>query len=177
VQRRASVACDSGMAAPELTRCRSVEDGIKTTMLCATAAAEALGPSGASCDTSICVTPLPTAMNQAPTTTTIGLAVTRTFFAGQCVMTYLPADDSKFLCCFSGQAQIDQSLITPIAFDKSEADNCFIQSCKMTGIAGADWSHPPCSVISHLPPPRIRIRSVSHRFRCCCSKRLCDEFH
>jgi hypothetical protein len=40
---------------------------------------------------------------------------------------------------FSGQAQIDQALTTTVAFDKSEADNCFIQSCKMASIAGQDF--------------------------------------
>ncbi len=43
---------------------------------------------------------------------------------------------SDVLC---GQAQIDQSIIAPIAFDQTEADNCFIQSCKMIGVAGAQW--------------------------------------
>jgi hypothetical protein len=40
---------------------------------------------------------------------------------------------SDVLC---GQAQIDQNIIAPVAFDTNEADNCFIESCKMIGIAG-----------------------------------------
>ena len=30
--------------------------------------------------------------------------------------------------------------VTEVAFNKSEADNCFIESCKMIGIAGASDS-------------------------------------
>jgi len=85
-----------------LARAMTVEDGIKTTIMCATAPLAALGPSGS-------------------------------YYHND-----RPNSDSDILCSGT-QAEFDVNLVTPIAFDSSEADRCFSQSCKMLGIAESEF--------------------------------------
>jgi hypothetical protein len=58
--------------------------------------------------------------------------------------------------CSGTQAEFDVNLVTPIAFDSSEADRCFSQSCKMLGIAGmAAFSR---SVLGNLTLVSVKTR-------------------
>jgi hypothetical protein len=50
--------------------------------------------------------------------------------------------------------------VTEVAFNKSEADNCFVESCKMIGIAGASDSamFSMFIIISYINFGMLRVR-------------------
>ena len=120
---------------------RPVQDGIKTTILLATASAEAVGPSG-SCF----------ARDDSARVLLSSQAASGSYWHNarpekdadvltrctSCCALVMQAAESLTICCCSGPTA---GIVTEVAFKQSEADNCFAESCKMIGIAGENDRH------------------------------------